>query len=86
MGKTCVQSLIHLHTFTQCDITGLSRLSGKFHRSDCSKRQKRSKIYCPNYKIHRKSLLCWMRKSMEAARVAIPKEKCTDPNGAIILN
>ena len=22
----------------------------------------------------------------EAARVAIPKEKCTDPNGAIILN
>ena len=29
MGKTCAQSLIHLHTFTQCDITGLLRLSGK---------------------------------------------------------
>ena len=48
-GKTCAKSLIHLHTFTHCDTTGLLRILGKFDPSNCSIRQKPSKIHCPNY-------------------------------------
>ena len=33
-----------------------------------------------------KSLLCWMRKSVDAARAEILREKCGNPNGAIIWN
>ena len=77
-GKTCVQSLMHLHTFTPWDI-GLLRMLGKFYPSNCSIRQKPSKI-------HGTFLLWWMRKSVEAAHAAIPKGKCGDTNCAIILN
>ena len=47
--------------------------------SNCYIRQKPSKI-------HGTFLLWWMRKSVEAAHAAIPKEKCGDTNCAIILN
>ena len=58
---------------------GLQRMSGKFYPLNCSIRQKPSKI-------NGTFLLWWMRKSVEAAHAAIPKEKCGDTNCAIILN
>ena len=54
-------------------------MSGKFYPSNCSIRQKPSKI-------HGTFLLWWMRNSVEAAHAAIPKEKYGDTNCAIILN